>query len=81
LNGSLDNDDYMRIPEGFSFCETYKLDYWRDDLINMNKSPYILEQYICMLVWYSCWIFSNKKYENDNLFIFKKIFGKEFVIF
>ena len=24
---------------------------------------------------------SNKKYENDNLFIFKKIFGNEFAIF
>ena len=24
---------------------------------------------------------SNKKYENDNLFIFKKIFGNDFAIF
>jgi hypothetical protein len=44
LNDSLNNDEYMRIPEGFNLCEAYKSNYWRDDLRNMNKSPYILEQ-------------------------------------
>ena len=63
--GSLDNDDYMKILKGFNFRKTHI--YWRDDLIKMNKSPYILEQNL-----YACWIFPSEKYENDNLFILRK---------
>ena len=48
LNDSLNNDDYMKIisldnymkiPKGFNFRETHISNYWKGDLINMNKSP------------------------------------------
>jgi len=33
LYGSLNSDDYMKLPEEFNFLETYYQNYWRDDII------------------------------------------------
>ena len=45
LNGSLDNDIYMKIFEGFKMLEACNLGSREHYLIKLNKSLYRLKQY------------------------------------
>ena len=44
LYGSLDNDIYMKIPEGYKMLETYNLTFQSMYYIKLQKSIYGLKQ-------------------------------------
>ena len=44
LYGSLENDIYMKLPEGFHLPEAYKSSSRENYSIKLNKSPYGLKQ-------------------------------------
>ena len=44
LYGSLDNDIYMKIPEGFKIPKTYKSISWKLYSIKLHRSLYGLKQ-------------------------------------
>ena len=65
LYGSLDNDIYMKIPEGFKMLEACNLGSREHYSIKLNKFLYWLKQY---------------RYENDSFCIFVKRYGNDFVM-
>ena len=52
LYGSIDNDVYMKIPEGFKMPETYNLNPQKVYSIKLQRSLYRLKQLGRM--WYNC---------------------------
>ena len=52
LYGSLDNDIYMKIPEGYKMPETYNPTSRSMYSIKLQRSLYGLKQSRCM--WYNC---------------------------
>ena len=52
LNGSLDNDIYMKIPERYKMSETYNPTSRSMYSIKLQRSLYGLKQSRCM--WYNC---------------------------
>lgn len=82
LYGSLENDIYMKLPEGFHLPEAYKSSSRENYSIKLNKSLYGLKQSGRM--WYNRLnqYLLKKGYKNDPVCpcIFIKRSGKEFVI-
>ena len=82
LYGSLENEIYMKLPEGFNLPKGYNSNSRADYSIKLNKSLYGLKQSGRM--WYNrlSEFLSKKGYKNDHVCpcIFIKRCGKEFAI-
>ena len=82
LYGSLDNDIYMKIPEGFKLPEAYNSYSQEIYSIRLYRSLYGLKQSGCM--WYNrlSEYLLKDDYENDPICpcVFIKRFGPKFAI-